>query len=43
LLASVFNSVDAANKLIGALIMGLWNRLTRHQERRAPFRLVRPD
>jgi hypothetical protein len=23
--------------------MGLWNRLTRHQERSAPFRLVRPD
>jgi hypothetical protein len=38
-----FNSVDAANELIGALIMGLWNRLTRHQERSAPFRLVRPD
>jgi hypothetical protein len=38
-----FNSIDAANELIGALIMGLWNRLTRHQERNAPFRLVRPD
>ena len=38
-----FNSVDAANKLIGSLIMGLWNSLTRHQERSAPFRLVRPD
>ena len=38
-----FNSIDAANELIGALIMGLWNRLTRHQERSAPFRLVRPD
>jgi hypothetical protein len=37
-----FNSIDAANALIGALIMGLWNRLTRHQERSAPFRLVRP-
>ncbi len=35
-----FNSIDAANELIGALIMGLWNRLTRHQERSAPFRLV---
>ena len=31
------------HKLIGALIMGLWNPLTRHQERSAPFRLVRPD
>ena len=30
-----FNSIDAANELIGALIMGLWNRLTRHQERHA--------
>jgi hypothetical protein len=38
-----FNSIDAANELIGALMMGLWNRLTRHQERNAPFRLVRPD
>jgi hypothetical protein len=38
-----FKSVDAANELMGALIMGLWNRLTRHQERSAPFRLVRPD
>src|ERR1700732_288604 len=38
-----FNSIDAANELIAALIMGLWNRLTRHQERSAPFRLVRPD
>ena len=23
--------------------MGLWNRLTRHQERNTPFRLTRPD
>ena len=38
-----FNSIDAANELIGALITGLWNRLTRHQERNEPFRLVRPD
>src|ERR1700737_2124352 len=36
-----FNSIDAANELIGALVMGLWNRLTRHQERSAPFRLTR--
>jgi hypothetical protein len=27
----------------GALIMGLWNQLTRHQKRSAPFRLTRPD
>src|SRR4029077_2772316 len=38
-----FGSINAANELIGALIMGLWNRLTRHQERNAPFRLTRPD
>jgi hypothetical protein len=38
-----FNSIDAANELIGALITGLWNRLTRHQERNAPFHLARPD
>ena len=36
-----FESLDAANVVIGALVMGLWNRLTRHQERGAPFRLVR--
>jgi hypothetical protein len=28
-----FDSIDAANELIGALVMGLWNRLTRHQDR----------
>jgi hypothetical protein len=37
----VFESLDAANELIGALVMGLWNRLTRHQDRSAPFRLTR--
>jgi len=37
----VFESRDAANELIGALVMGLWNRLTRHQDRSAPFRLTR--
>jgi hypothetical protein len=36
-----FESLDAANMVIGALVMGLWNRLTRHQDRNAPFRLVR--
>jgi hypothetical protein len=36
-----FGSIDAANELIGALIMGLWNRLTRHQDRNSPFRLTR--
>jgi hypothetical protein len=38
-----FDSVDAAKNLYSALIMGLWNRLTRHQERNSPFRLSRPN
>ncbi|WP_287786861.1 hypothetical protein [Acidiphilium sp.] len=38
-----FDSIDEANELIGALVMGLWNRLTRHQERSAPFRLTRVE
>lgn len=36
-----FASIDAANELVGALMMGLWNRLSRHQQRSAPFRLTR--
>ena len=38
-----FDSIDEANELIGALVMGLWNRLTRHQERSVPFRLTRME
>src|SRR3990172_877 len=38
-----FDTIDAANELIGALVMGLWNRLTRHQDRGAPFRLTRTN
>jgi hypothetical protein len=38
-----FDSIDVANELIGALVMGLWNRLTRHQDRNSPFRLMRID
>ena len=38
-----FDSIDAANELIGALLAGLWNRLTRHQDRSTPFRLTRID
>jgi hypothetical protein len=38
-----FNTIDDANELIGALVMGLWNRLTRHQDRNSPFRLLRID
>src|SRR3954462_3943273 len=36
-----FSDMDAVNELIEALVMGLWNRLTRHQDRAVPFRLVR--
>jgi hypothetical protein len=36
-----FDNLDALNELITALVMGLFNRLTRHQERSAPFRLTR--
>src|SRR3546814_330152 len=35
--------IDALNELLSALVMGLWNRLARHQERNAPFRLLRSD
>ena len=38
-----FDAIDEANELIGALVMGLWNRLTRHQDRSSPFRLLRMD
>jgi hypothetical protein len=38
-----FESLGAVNELIGALVMGLWNGLARHQERSAPFRLTRID
>ena len=37
------DSLDALNELLAALVMGLWNRLTRHQERSVPFRLVRVE
>jgi hypothetical protein len=36
-----FESMDEANELIGALVQGLWNDLTRHQKRSQPFRLAR--
>jgi hypothetical protein len=35
-----FDAIDQANELIGALVMGLWNRMTRHQDRASPFRLL---
>jgi hypothetical protein len=38
-----FENLDAFNDLLGALVMGLWNRLTVHQKRSNPFRLLRED
>ena len=37
-----FDTMDDVNELIGILINGLWNDLTKHQKRSAPFRLARP-
>ena len=31
-----FDRIEDANELVGALVMGLWNRLTRHQDRASP-------
>jgi hypothetical protein len=36
-----FESMEAVNELLGILVNGLWNNLTRHQKRSEPFRLVR--
>ncbi len=36
-----FENRDEANELIGALVQGLWNDLTRHQKRGQPFQLTR--
>jgi hypothetical protein len=36
-----FDSIDELNKLLDALVQGLWNELTRHQKRSQPFRLTR--
>ncbi len=38
-----FDTIEAAKELVGALVMGLWNHLSRHQERSNPFRLIRLD
>jgi hypothetical protein len=38
-----FKSDASLNELMEALVMGLWNRLARHQERRVPFHLLRID
>ena len=37
----VFDSMEDANELISVLVMGLWNQLSEHQHRSAPFRLTR--
>jgi len=39
----VFDDLNSANELLRVLVMGLWNQLARHQERSAPFRLLRID
>ena len=36
-----FKSIEDLNRLIDALINGLWNALTIHQKRTEPFRLVK--
>lgn len=36
-----FERMDDVNELIGTLVNGLWNSLTRHQKRNDPFRLTR--
>lgn len=36
-----FESLDDANAVLGALVMGLWNELADHQDPRKPFRAVR--
>lgn len=38
-----FDSIDGLNELVQALVGGLWNRLTEHQNRRSPFHLLRLD
>jgi hypothetical protein len=35
-----FNSVEDANELLGALVMGLWNELSAHQDPKVPFKAV---
>lgn len=37
----VFDRLDEVNELMGTLIQGLWNDLTRHQKRSQPFGLTR--
>jgi hypothetical protein len=37
------DNLDALNELLRVLLMGLWNRLARHQNRKTPFRMIRVD
>jgi hypothetical protein len=37
------DNLDALNELLRVLLMGLWNRLARHQNRNAPFRMIHVD
>ena len=39
----MLGSPQCVNELLRILVTGLWNRLSRHQERSAPFRLVRAE
>ena len=39
----VIDNLDALNELLRVLLMGLWNRLAGHQNRNAPFRMIRVD
>jgi hypothetical protein len=39
----VIDNLDALNELLRVLLMGLWNGLARHQNRNAPFRMIRVD
>jgi hypothetical protein len=35
-----FDSMEDANELLGALVMGLWNELSAHQDPKIPFRAM---
>ncbi|PEQ10946.1 hypothetical protein B2G71_19165 [Novosphingobium sp. PC22D] len=35
-----FDSMEDANELLGALVMGLWNEMSAHQDPKVPFRAM---
>src|SRR5215468_5518005 len=39
----VIDDLDALNELLRVVLMGLWNKLAGHQNRNAPFRMIRID